>query len=364
MNRRKYSRQTILRSTGILLLSGVLAYSCGPSIPVRFPQYPRATGAKLKSVLEGGRNLGVIAAKTNPAILRRIGYENDWSDTMEGAVSTAVSKKGFFEVVDLSGRKERLRELAYTQSGMTGESLAIGRELAVNSMLTVQMTNAPRQECKTEMVADYSGYAMELALAKAQGESTDKANLEKKTGVLYLTIFVVGRLTSVETGRTVTYSHTQPYRQVSKAGDTDCPSALLAFDGAVDQAARGIADNLSPSIVEISVPLLEDADDVRDDESRDMVGGYLNSGNQWAEVADFDRAAKDWRRALNESSGVSISALWNLAVYSWYAGEYDDAERYFEQALDGGGPDWLDGAKRELMARFSEQKRLAEGARR
>ncbi|MEQ9364087.1 MAG: tetratricopeptide repeat protein [Leptospirales bacterium] len=364
MNRRNTSRQTILRSTGILLLSGVFAYSCGPSIPVRFPQYPRSTGAKLKAVLEGGRNVGVIAAKTNPAILQRIGYENDWSDTMEGAVTTAVSKKGFFEVVDLSGRKERLRELAYTQSGMTAESLAIGRELAVNSMLTVQMTNAPRQECKTEMVADYSGYAMQLALAKAQGDSTDKANLEKKTGVLYLTVFVVGRLTSIETGRTVTYSHTQPFRQVNKVGDTDCPSALLAFDGAVDQAAQGIADNLSPSIVELSVPLLEDADDVGDDESRDMVGGYLASGNQWAEVADFDRAAKDWRRALNESSGQSISALWNLAVYSWYAGEYDDAERYFEQALDGGGPDWLDGAKRELMARFSEQKRLADGARR
>ena len=352
------------RSVGMLSLSALFAYSCGPSIPVRFPQYPRATGDKLKAVLEGGRNLGIVAAPTSPAILRQIGYENDWSDTMEGAATTEIGKKGFFEVVDLSGRKERLRELAYTQSGMTAESLAIGRELAINSMLTVQMTNAPRQECKTEMVADYSGYAMQLALAKAQGESTDKANLEKKTGVLYLTVFVVGRLTSVETGRTVTYSHTEPFRQVNQVGDTDCPSALAAFDGAVDAAARGIADNLSPSIVELNVPLMEDADDVGDGEARDVVGSYLSSGNKWAETADFDRAAKEWRKALTESDGASVSALWNLAVYSWYAGEYDDAEKYFEKALDGGGPDWLDGAKRELMSRFSEQKRLAEGARR
>lgn len=350
--------------TAYLAIGATLLLACGPSIPVRFPQYPSATGAKLKAVLEGGRNVGVVAAKTNPRILARIGYENDWSDTMEGAVTTAVAEKGFFEVVDLSGRKERLRELAYTQSGMTGESLAIGRELAVNSMLTVQMTNAPRQECKREMVADYTGYAMDLALAKAQGDSTDGASLEKKTGVLYLTVYVVGRLTSVETGRTVTYSHTKPFRQVNKPGDTDCPSALAAFDGAIDQAARGIADNLSPKIVELPVPLMEDGDGVRDDEARDLVTGYLSSGNEWAEVADFDRAAKDWRRALNESSGDSVSALWNLAVYSWYSGDYDDAERYFDRALDGGGPDWLDGAKRELMARFSEQKRLAEGRNR
>ncbi len=356
-------QKPLIRITSMGILAALLA--CGPTIPVRFPQYPRATGGQLKAVLEGGRNVGIVAAKPNPAIMRAVGYENDWSDTIEAAVTTELTKKEFYSIVDLSGRKDRLRELAYTQSGMTAESLEIGRELAINSMFIVQMTQAPRQECKQEMVADYSGYAMELALAKAQGDGGgSEPQLEKRTGVLYLTLFVRGRLTSVETGKSVSHLHKKPYRHVGKVGDTECPSSLTAFEKALDQAAKDLADNLSPQVVELPVPLLEDADDVPDEETRGMVSARLNSGNQWAEAANFERAAKDWRRALSESNGESVSALWNLAVYSWYVGDYDEAERYFDMALDGGGPAWLDGAKRELVSRFAEQKRLAEGAKR
>jgi len=344
----------LIRIVVAALIATLAWFQCGPSIPIKFPQYPERTGRQLKSVLEGKRNIGIVAAKSQGPALPG----EDWTETVEASVSAAIVERGYFNVVDVSSRKERLRELAYTQSGMTAESLEIGRELAINHLLVVKLPRQPRSECKVEQVTDYAATA--LALAKsAQGSSNGEGGVQKKpTGVLYLTVFVQGVLTNVETGRSVSFVNTEAHRQQADVGDAGCPSALAAFDPAVKYAAGQLARNLSPTVITMNVPLMEDAGGTGNPE---RVGEWLASGNQWAESRNFDQAAQDWRRALNESNGDNVSALWNLAVYSWYVGDYDAAERYFDRALDAGGPSWLDGAKRELISRFQEQKREEEG---
>lgn len=349
------------------LTFSVLAFallSCGPSIPIRFPQFPDATGDQLRGVIGGQKNVGVIAARPQAGALSGLGRgEEDWSDTVEGAVTTEVAKRGFYNIVDVSSRKERLRELAYTQSGMTRDALRIGEELSVNLLLVVRMTRQPRMECKIERLTDYAAAAANL-MATAAGSNSQPQETKKDTAVLYMTVFAQGVLTNVETARSVTYANSKPFKLEASVGDTNCPSALAGFDGALQIAASEIADHLSPTVVTVRVPLLEEADEVPDANSKARVEGWLSQGNEWAESANFDEAAKSWRRALNDSDGESVSAMWNLAVYSWYSGDYDEAERYFEKALENGGPSWLNGAKRELISRFREQKRLAEGAER
>lgn len=164
------------RSLIIIVLASVI-FGCGPTIPIKFPMYPDSTGTQLKRLLQGKRNLGIVAAKPSARFLQAIGYQNDWSATIEAAVSSAITERGFFTVVDIENRKDRLRELAHSQSGLTRESLKIGKELEISNMLIIRMTQAPRSQCRTKMIADYSGYGMQLAMAKASGESTANVQL-------------------------------------------------------------------------------------------------------------------------------------------------------------------------------------------
>ncbi|MBX7057952.1 MAG: tetratricopeptide repeat protein [Leptospirales bacterium] len=336
----------------------LLALGCGPSIPIRFPQFPDQTGSQLRTVTEGRRNVGIVAAESSRG---DSGYSGgDWTATMEAALTNQISERGYFNLVDISSRKERLRELAYTQSGMTAESLQIGRELQINLLLIVRPTSRPKVECRVEQRTDYAGSALALASAAASGNSNNAGLQKKPTGVLSLTVYVQGILVNVETGRTLSYANSEPFVLAADVGDSSCPSQLEAFDGALQLAARNIASRLSPEVVTVNVPLLADTDELNGPNT-DRVQGWLEAGNEWAESENFEQAAKSWQRALNESDGESVSALWNLAVYAWYSGDYDRAEQYFEKALDGAGPSWLDGAKRRLISQFREQKSLERG---
>ena len=342
-----------------LCFSAALLLACGPSIPVRFPHYPSSTGTQLRAVLDGKKTVGIVAARPPQNMLQQIGYQEDWSRTVEAAVETEIVKREFYTLVDLSSRAERLRELAHSQSGLTQESLAIGRELQASHLLVISMTNQPRSECTIQNRTDLMATALNLAMA-ASNDGQGAGAEEKPTAVMTVTVFVQGRLINVETGQSVSYATSTPAEHYNSVGDTNCPSVLAAFNNALQQAAKDLADNLSPRSITLDVPLMDDVDDV-DEEDQEAVTDYLNSGNEWAEAADFERASRSWQRALTESRGQSVSAMWNLAVYNWYRGNYGEAENLFNRALDSAGPSWLDGAKRELISAFNEDRCSVEG---
>ncbi|MCB1174623.1 MAG: hypothetical protein KDK39_13720 [Leptospiraceae bacterium] len=343
----------------LTLVSAVSMAACGPTIPIKFPTYPDSTGAQLKRLLQGNRNLGIVAAQPNSSFLSRINYNDDWSATIEAAVSSAVTERGFFTVVDIENRKDRLRELAHSQSGLTQESLKIGRELQINNMLIISMTRPPTSQCTTKMVADYTGYAMQMALAKANGGSGEQAQLKKATKVMNLTVFVEGKLISVETGQTVRYSNSEAHEYYNSAGDQNCPSELAAFDPALQKAANKIADNLSPKVVTLPVPLMDDVEGSRGNLER--VEKFLGDGNSWAENNDFESASKSWKRALSESGNSSMSAMWNLAVYNWYKGDYREASQYFDKVKGELGPGAMSSSMMFVIGKFREQQEANKG---
>jgi tetratricopeptide (TPR) repeat protein len=353
------SRIPLARAAAVLAIA---SFGCGPGIPVKVPRYPEGNmGDQLKAVMGAKRKIGVIAVEPNPTLMQRIGTQMDWSSTVEASLTTTLTQKGFYTLLDMSSRKARLRELAYTQTGLTGEQRQIGTELAADGLLFIRMTNPPLQECKTEMIQDYAGTALRMGLAAMARNADGAAEGAKKepTGVLYLTVFLQGTIVNLESGRSVTYAHSKPYKLQNEAGNPECPSTLDAFSKALEDASSAVADNLSPTIVTVKIPLAADADDVEGDQA-EKVTQFLEEGNKWAEENDFEMAAQAWEKALDASGGKSASALWNIAAFKWYTGDMDGAEKYFKRSFSSGGSDWLDGAKRSLWSTFRKEKERKE----
>ncbi|MCB1137191.1 MAG: hypothetical protein KDK23_00485 [Leptospiraceae bacterium] len=332
---------------------------CASGIPVKFPQYPAGNqGQQLQRVLDGKRKLAVVARELPPGFstnLTRLGLASEWQDTIRGSIQSAMQRRGFYSMVDLDSRDRRYQELAHAQSGMTMNQLRIGRELAVESILFVRMTALPRVECKIEEVTDLSTAALQLAMAAAsKGQNTGEAQYKKPTGVTYLTVFVEATLVNVETGRSISFSNTAPHRLENDVGNTQCPSQLKAFDEAMQMVGTEIAKNLSPEVVTFYIPLADDTDGLRGGDP-DRVSAFLEEGIKWAEEGNFEEAARNWERALDESGGTSASALWNLGAYYWYSGDMDMAQDYFDRALRNAEPGWMDD-KRYVWTLFKKEK--------
>ncbi len=355
----------MLRSRYVLLpwlfLSIFFLSRCGATLPVKMPRFPTgSTGEQLKSVMKGKRIIGIVALKPSEQVAREITYVDDWAGTLENRVSAELSSRGYFKIVDISNRKNRLQELAHTHTGLTSAQKAIGQEMAVDGLLYLNMTAPPVSECRSEVLSSgltYGKAALQLGLAMAANVDTGKVEASAPTGVRYLTVFIQGKLVNIETGQSISYSHTKPYRLPGKVGNRDCPSELKAFHGALNEAAKELVDHLSPGIITMNVPLEKSVKDIPGDTGK-VVKQHLENGIKWAKTGDFELAADSWKRALDISGGQSVSALWNLGAYYWFVGDFTEAERKFKQVMRVAGPDWMEkSSRRKLWVAFREEKR-------
>lgn len=356
-------RLVIVLATCALLL----AASCGPGIPIKFPQFPDGTaGTRLRKTLEGKKRVAVVAKEISPHIRRglRAGLADEWSETIRASMKSVLEEYGYYTIVDVDSRNARYDELARSQTGLTNYQLSIGQELQVDHLFFVNMMALPRSECKIEMVTDsvaMASAALQMAAAASnQDVKVDTQSTSRPTGVLYLTVFVEGKLVNIETGRSVSVVATEPYRLENQAGNRQCPSELQAFDGALKQAAKKIADRLSPRVRTYTLPIEDSVDDVSVGD-KGLVQLYLEDGIKWVEAGDMEQAIRSWELALEESGGTSGAALWNLAVAKFAAGEVDEAEQLFNRALRAGGAGFLDSSKRSAYTLFkAEKKRIEE----
>ncbi|MBX7056623.1 MAG: hypothetical protein K1X75_01065 [Leptospirales bacterium] len=296
---------------------------------------------------------------------------------MEAKTESSLNSGGYFQVIDISNRRERLRELAYTQSGMTEQQLAVGRESAVDFLLFVRLTNQPRSECKEEEAIntthgmgalvggllgnDATAPAQETGLALAWRKMLLTLSGTKPAGVRYLTLFVQGRLTDVQTGDSFSYATSAPYRLVGIPGNPECPSALAALDGAATAAGLALSERLSPQLADRSVPLLDRVDDIEDSEEANSVLSSLQLGIRFARQGDMTEAARQWELALRHSNGRSRAALWNSAIAAWRRGDSATAADRFQKFFDqGDGDDWISDEMLRLWADFKDTAHAAE----
>jgi len=312
---------------------------------MRIPRFPKGpTGEQIKNVMWNERRIGVVVVKPDAALFKQIDVERDWLVALDRALKIALKQKGYYTVVDTASQKQRLQELAFANRDLTIEQQTIGHELTADGLIIVRMTALPRRDCNIELVTD-------LAAATTRIERDKKA-----TGVLSLTLFVQGSLVNLESGQSTTYQFSDPFKLHSKVGNTECPATSDAFPRALDAAANRLADNLSPTMFTWRIPPLEErVDDVAEDKKK-IVEKRLREGNIWAEDGDLDMALQQWQKALDVSGGSSASALWNIAVFKWYADDLDAAEKLFRKAFQSGGTEWATTRERHLWADFQKEK--------
>ena len=340
---------------------------CATTIPVPIVHLPAKKGKQIYNILKGKRNLTLITANSKEG--KKIDKETKeffkkaekWDESMEAGVRRYVTDLGYFKLVDKGNRKARLKELVYSQSGLTKESLAIGRELQANAMLVVRMTRPPQVHCKMEWIDDPTAVAVSALAIVARtillpdskgGGGMDTA---RKTGVLYVSIFVEGMLTNVETGLSIGHFYSKTIRSPSESGNLSCSSPLKSYSLLLNEASKEIAHNLSPSVKKIFVSLMETSPDLQ--KNRLEVESYLTAGIQWATKSEMGEAKVDWENALRVSKNKSAGAIWNLAVYHWHVGEFGQADDYFQQ-FKKKKRNLIDSTKREVLTSFAKARKL------
>lgn len=365
----------LLAGAGLVALAG-----CATAFPLRFPEYPAGdSGQQLWKLTGGRRNLAVVARPLDPAIAGKVSLPTNWVDLIEGRVGGAVKDQGYFTLISPGARKERLRELARSQTGLTSTQLAIGQEIQADLLLILSLATVPRTECS---VARKSGNILgnlvrgtdatdPIVLARAEQRSVGMAIVDfigsgggllttvapvlPVVGVRDTTVFVTGTLVNVETGQSMVVTNTEPFRLENDTNLMECPSELKGLDAALTFAAYRLVSQISPRIILLKVPLADDSEGVSSDRASSVVTS-LKKGNDWAEEGNLERARVLWAQSLDESGGKAAAALWNLGVYLWHTGDFRGAASYFDRAIQSASSKWMDADKKRALTRFEEAR--------
>lgn len=337
-----------LKRFGYFLLLGFLSYcSTGVKIPVVQKSPPG-----FQEFMRGGRNVGLYVYKADKVQFNEIG---DWRSIIHGGVLNALQEYRYFKIVDVSSRETRLKEVAYSQK--MGNLKDISKELSIDALLFIEVPMSPSHECKSNT------YTTERQVCRASDANGKCLRYETRTELNFVkeltyTVFANARLVNLETGQTMQYSNTQPaiLKNTSQTPLVECPSLLQGFNSAVQKASYNIADNLSPKMVDMDVPIYDSLDGV-DKSSKEDVEKFLTAGRKWlkGDTPNLEMAKTNWEKALSLSGGNSASAYWNLGVYYWSKGDMQQADYNFKKSMDVGGPDWIDSKKREVIAKFQEE---------
>ncbi len=333
------------------------------SIPVLIPKYPEQNGRELRAVLEGHRTIAVVAAKATAEEEKQLGkLSESWGDTLEASISQALTKLGYYKLIDIGSRKTRLKEVAYSQSGLTKESLEIGRELQAQSLFVVRMTKAPVVQCKIEEVEDYTTTAIAIAVRSVVvPDAAGSINTGRKTGVLYTSIFVEGKVSNISTGRSVSHLYSKSMRMPSEAGNRVCASPEAAYTTLLQEAGEAMALHLSPKIVKLAVPLMKNTADLKrrlEPKMQAEIMAQLESGIKWAQSGSMEEAKPLWQRAWENSRRSSGAAAWNLGVYYWQMDDSEQAEEYFAYVKKERSS-MLDHKKRKILIFFAQERKDA-----
>lgn len=365
------------RCTLVLVAGLVLSFGCSTYIKI-----PVVTSMpdNFMQTMRGGKRVALVLVPAAKGIMSLNDF-GDYESTIEGAVAGALSDYRYFDLVDISSRKTRLKEIAHSMSGLTRAQQGIGKELNVDAFLFVQIPQSPKHDCRyssSTRVEQECIYYDNKNNCTGYRDRTIRVN----TATLTMTVYVQGRLVNVESGRTISHQATNVgaatggtgiagmlsrfgvggdssvFTATSENAPVQCPSVLNAFGKSVRVAAYRLADKISPKVTDY--PVVVDDDPIGSPEkAEDRVKKLLKKGNKWAEAEppNLEQAAAAWTEALDASGGKSASAHWNLAVAAWARSDYDAADKHFKLAETTGGPDFMSSKKNNVRSKFLEERK-------
>ncbi len=367
--------------------------NCATTVEISVPRFPEKYARQVRAVSAGKRNLAVVVNKNIDELGKADGLTNteDWSHILEIAVNKGISELGYFNQIDTGNYRSYLRGIEYNKLNLTKEAIDIGLKLKAESFLILQISKNPKIECKVEELLDspevsilvvgggpvfhrpyYYGYHPYRGY-RYYGRSyryypyvpyyypeyivTTSHQRTQKTGVIYVSIYVEGRLFNLKTNKTASHLYSETMRIRSEIGDQSCPSSVKAFEKLFKKAGYDIVSNLSPEMIDVSIPLLSSVDDIEDSYDRNLIERIeylLEQGLTWAKSGSLKSARKSWIEAFELSKGNSLSARWNLAIYYWHMGELDKAKEYFD-FLQKEKYSYLNSNFRDIITRFEDE---------
>ena len=301
-------------------------YSCHATIDVEYPVFPKTkAGRQLQNFIGTRRNVGLVVEKPDRSVWSRIFEDSSFIDQIPSKVFEAFSKEGYYRLIDVSKTPDLLAEIANSLTGLTRNRLEIGRQLQADMFLYIGYKR-PATSCGSEMRMDFATAGIAVVSVVAGAGNVDVA---RPTAYRDLLIPLDATLVVTETGQTMKSVVTKAYRYKTKVGTRACPSPLAAFSDALDKSAKTILDDLSPKVKTEKIRILtKDKDeDVRE---------YLKEGLEEAkgENPSMDRAFKHWQKADRVAKGKSEAALGNIGAYYFSIGDFTNAVKYFEKAMD------------------------------
>ncbi|MBW7857658.1 MAG: hypothetical protein H3C43_05045, partial [Leptonema sp. (in: Bacteria)] len=249
--------------------------------------------------MKGGKKVGIIAVP--PQTNSQLSEFGDMTSTIQGAAENAFRDYRYFTIVDISSRADRMQEIALSQTGATNEQRQIGQEMSVDAFLYLEVPNPPQAECKQSSRQESRQVCTQYdSNKKCLNYQTRFINISSAT--LTVKVAVKGRLVNIETGRTLTYTASNigganqnisnsllrsltsgssgQYVNEVEEGNASCPSVLASFEKEVSKAAKDLAANLSPKVVDYAV-IIEDDLAGTPANAKDSVKSQLKMAINW-----------------------------------------------------------------------------------
>lgn len=290
---------------------------------------------KFIEVMKGGNRIAVFSKKDKR-------NNTDWKHQLEGAIKNELNHAGYFTIVDVASRKDRLEAIAFSNSGMTAEAKEIGKEMSVDGFLYLTTASEPKTECTRES----REVKKEVCVAKDKEGKCTKTNIKyetKWTSTLLVNVYMEGILVNLETGRTLGHAitETQKFRKSQK----DCPSELEAIEKATEKGAEELVSRISPVMTQMEIEVFNDTD--ANIPNKDQINHRLDEGAKALanDEPDYLSIISVWEDAARLADEKAPEPYWNLGIAYWKMLRMNQAEENFSKALNLGGRDFRDDQK-------------------
>lgn len=320
-----------LLSIGVVALLALLA-NCAETIDVEYPVFPKSKeGRQLQKFVGVNRQVGLVVQKPEKGLWHQIFGESSFVDQMPSKVFEAFDKEGYYKLIDVSKRADIANEQMFTLTGLTKGQAKLGKMLNAEMFLFIGYQK-PYTSCGEETKFDAAAAALK-AVSIATGGQNNEA-VSKPTGYRAVLIPLDATLINVESGATMKAVVSKPFKHFSSIGDTSCPGVLESFGEALDDASAQIKERLSPKVKTAQIKIF--VKDENPDVAELLKEGYEEASG---ETPSMKKAFEQWKKADQKAAGKSPGALSNMAAYYFSIGDYENAIKNFEKAMNVKGGD-------------------------
>ena len=310
-------------------------------------------------VMQGGKRIAIRELAPAAAVPAEFQYS---PASLAASTSAAIIRARYFRIIDTDFKTDSLDfDLTFSPEARK----QIGSS-TIDGTIVIQMNGIPAYNCQMADRYENRKECLKYEGGQCVSERTYQVRISSTSARVRLPIRAV--LQHIESGELILFT-TQAEAEKSQSvenASASCASSSSLLTEAIAQAGVLISQRFSPTVADVEILIDDSVDDVPE-EKRSAVEARLAAARKYVEAGAFDFARDEWENALSESGDRSISALWNLGVYSWYDGDLEKAANYFQKAASLADAGYAKSGKRclglsglsheEIISKFNAERR-------